>query len=87
MAAMRMAAMCRMAADVPPPTWFERALLVLLASASIGCTQVAAYDRGKLAHPTMTTKDLAGPAEAHVRAVHEGATGGAFEAGGGCGCN
>lgn len=59
----------------------------MLVLATTGCTHVAAYERGRLAHPTMTTSDLAGPAEAHVRAIHEGATGGSFEAGGGCGCN
>ena len=52
-----------------------------------GCGGVAAYDRGKLAHPTMVTGDLAGPGEEHMRAVQEGAMGGGFEAGGGCGCN
>ena len=56
----------------------------LLAS---GCVHVAAQDRGKLAHPTMTTSDLAGPGEVHVRAIQEGATGGGFAVGGGCGCN
>ena len=52
-----------------------------------GCTHVAAYDRAQLAHPTMTTSDLARTAEEHVRAVQEGAIGGGFSAGGGCGCN
>jgi hypothetical protein len=35
----------------------------------------------------MTTGDLAGAAESHARAIQEGATGGGFEVGGGCGCN
>jgi hypothetical protein len=52
-----------------------------------GCADVPVYARGKLAHPTMTTADLARPAEEHVRAVHEGAVGGGFTVGGGCGCN
>lgn len=52
-----------------------------------GCTPVAAYERGKLAHPSMSTSDIAGPGEEHVRAVHEGAIGGSVAAGGGCGCN
>jgi hypothetical protein len=73
---------------MPRPT---RVFFVLTALAglagSTGCTSVAAYERGRLAHRTMTTSDLAGPAEAHARAIHEGATGGGFEAGGGCGCN
>jgi hypothetical protein len=62
-------------------------LVLLVATMTTGCTAVAAYDRGRLAHRTMTTADLAGPAEAHARAIQEGATGGSFEAGGGCGCN
>jgi hypothetical protein len=52
-----------------------------------GCTHVAPYERGILAHPTMTTGDMAGPSEAHVRAVHEGAVGGGASAESGCGCN
>jgi hypothetical protein len=60
---------------------------VSVALAASACTPVPVYARGKLSHPTMTTADLAGPAEAHVRAVHEGAVGGGFEVGGGCGCN
>lgn len=52
-----------------------------------GCTRVAAYERGKLAHPTMVQSDPTGPSEAHVRAVQEGAIGGSLEAAGGCGCN
>ena len=64
-------------------------IAALLASllASTGCAPVAAYDRGRLAHPTMSTADVAGTAEAHVRTVHEGATGGSLGVGGGCGCN
>ncbi len=60
------------------------ALTLLLVS---GCTHVAPYERGKLAQPTMTTSDLAGPGEEHTRAIQEGATGGSFALGGGCGCN
>jgi len=51
-----------------------------------GCGHVAPYQRGKLAHPTMTMGDQ-GPAAAHVLAVHEGATGGGSLAESGCGCN
>jgi hypothetical protein len=61
--------------------------LLATASATVGCGAVPAYDRGRLAHPTMTTSDLDHPSEEHVRAVQEGATGGGFSAGGGCGCN
>jgi hypothetical protein len=53
----------------------------------MGCTHVAPYERGKLAGPTMTTSDLAGAGEEHVRYVQEGAVGGGTSAGGGCGCN
>jgi hypothetical protein len=52
-----------------------------------GCVHVAAYERGSLAHPTMTTADVASASEEHVRAVQEGAVGGGASAGGGCGCN
>jgi hypothetical protein len=51
------------------------------------CAHVAPYDRGQLAHPSMATNDLDGPAASHVRAVHEGATGGGSVAESGCGCN
>ena len=60
--------------------------LVLLSLVS-GCTHVAPYERGALAHPTMSAGDLTGPSEAHVRAVHEGAVGGGAAAESGCGCN
>lgn len=52
-----------------------------------GCTTVAPYERGKLAHPTMAAADLAGPGEQHLRAITEGAIGGSTGAGSGCGCN
>jgi hypothetical protein len=60
--------------------------LVLVAAASMGCTHVAPYERGRLANPMMTA-DLEGPAAAHVYDVHEGATGGGSPTAGGCGCN
>jgi len=71
---------------VPPLRFLALAALIATLLAT-GCAQVAPYDRGRLAHPTMTTSDLAGAGESHVRAVQEGAAGGGFEAGGGCGCN
>ncbi len=64
-----------------------RLALFVVMIMTTGCAAVAPYERGRLAHRTMTTSDLAGPAEAHARAIQEGATGGSFEAGGGCGCN
>jgi hypothetical protein len=60
-------------------------LVALLASAS-ACSHVAPYERGKLAHSTMTD-DFEGPAASHVLAVHEGATGGGPLSESGCGCN
>ena len=57
-----------------------------VALGAIGCTHVAPYERGKLAHPTMTGDDTS-PAAEHVYAVHEGATGGSSIGGAGCGCN
>lgn len=60
--------------------------LVMVALAS-GCAQISPYERGKLAHPTMGASDMSGYAESHVRAVQEGATGGASGSGSGCGCN
>jgi hypothetical protein len=65
--------------------WLSASLLVVLPLTA--CARVAPYDREKLAHPSMSTADVAGPAEGHVRFIHEGATGGVLGAGGGCGCN
>ena len=62
-------------------------LSVLLAAASIACAPVAPYERGTLAHPTMTPEDVAIGLDGHVRAVSEGASGGLSGGGGGCGCN
>lgn len=67
------------------PTFATFALLALPALA--GCTHVLPYQRSKLAHPTMTADDIAGPAESHMRSVQEGATGGSASAESGCGCN
>ncbi len=58
----------------------------LLATTIFGCTHVASYERGKLAHRSMTTDETSVAAE-HVYAVHEGATGGSSVGGSGCGCN
>ena len=64
---------------------FSLAALGLLTST--GCATVQPYERAKLAHPTMSAADLAGPGEEHLRAVQEGAIGGGTGAGSGCGCN
>lgn len=68
-------------------TPFAKVLMVLLGAAFAGCAHVPPYARERLAHPTMQLGDMAGAAEAHVNAVHEGATGGAAFASSGCGCN
>jgi hypothetical protein len=62
-------------------------LAVFLMSGVSGCARVPAYQRGRLAHPTMLLVDFAGPAESHVYAIQEGAIGGGSGAEGGCGCN
>lgn len=65
-----------------------RLIAAFLVAVSVsGCVHVAPYQRGALAHPTMTTEDVAFGVDAHVRAVSEGATGGLGGGGGGCGCN
>lgn len=66
------------------------ATLVALAFAAVtqtACVKVAPYERGTLAHPTMTTDDMSLGVDAHVRGVSEGASGGLGGGGGGCGCN
>jgi hypothetical protein len=60
--------------------------LVAFALACVGCTHVAPYDRGRLAHPTMT-QPMGSAAADHLHAVQEGATGGGTVAESGCGCN
>ena len=62
-------------------------LAFVVLSFGAGCTHVRPYERGKLAHPTMAPGSLAGAAESHMLAVHEGAVGGVEGAEGGCGCN
>ena len=59
-----------------------------LLSMTTGCVHVAPYERGTLAHPTMSADDPFKTALAeHVESVSEGATGGLGGGGGGCGCN
>ncbi len=63
------------------------AAAVAVASAT-GCASVAPYERGTLAHPTMSAEDpYTSAIDEHVRAVSEGAEGGLTGGGGGCGCN
>ncbi len=60
---------------------------VLALAGASGCAPVQPYERGKLAHPTMSAADMAGFGEGHLRAISEGATGGSGGTGSGCGCN
>jgi hypothetical protein len=62
-------------------------LVVVLGIAATGCEGVKAYQRGKLAHPTMSMEEPMSAAESHVYGIQEGAVGGVGGAGGGCGCN
>lgn len=61
--------------------------MIVALGAATGCSTVAPYERGKLAHPTMAASDMTGFGEAHLRAISEGATGGSGGTGSGCGCN
>ena len=63
------------------------AMTSLALATATGCARVAPYERGQLAHPTMTAEDISSGMEEHVRAVSEGAAGGLGGGGGGCGCN
>ena len=60
---------------------------VALVAFGSGCVKVAPYERGMLAHPTMTAEEISIGLDGHVRAVSEGAAGGLGGGGGGCGCN
>ncbi len=60
--------------------------VVAFASAT-GCARVMPYERGALAHPTMSSDDMASAIDEHVRQLSEGASGGVSGGGGGCGCN
>ncbi len=66
---------------------FTLTVVAIGLAATTGCATVQPYERAKLAHPTMSAADLAGPGEEHLRAVQEGAVGGGTGAGSGCGCN
>lgn len=63
------------------------AAVAAMALISSACANVAAYERGKLAHPTMAPGDADSVAREHVYAIQEGAMGGAVGASSGCGCN
>ena len=68
-------------------SWATSLVLGVLALSMASCTHVRPWERGKLAHPTMTGGNGPGPAEEHVYSVQEGATGGGASAESGCGCN
>jgi len=63
------------------------ALSLALAAALCGCARVAAYERGRLAHPSMSARQRMSAGQAHLYAIREGARGGSLGAGSGCGCN
>ena len=63
------------------------AVVATIGTLATGCVKVAPYQRGTLAHPSMTTEDLSTAIDGHVRGVSEGAAGGLSAGGGGCGCN
>jgi hypothetical protein len=60
--------------------------VALVALGAMACTHVAPYERGRLAHPTMT-QGVQSAAADHLHAVQEGAAGGGGVAESGCGCN
>lgn len=68
-----------------------KSLLILVTLLSgcyaAACAPVRAWEKQKLAHPTMTPGEISNGLDGHVRAVSEGATGGLSGGGGGCGCN
>lgn len=61
--------------------------VLVLGSALCGCTRVAAYERGRLAHPSMSARQRMSAGQSHLYAIREGARGGSLGAGSGCGCN
>jgi hypothetical protein len=69
----------------PSPQIVRLVACALLAALS-ACTHVAPYDRARLAYPSMTDS-YESAMSGHVRAVHEGASGGGSVAESGCGCN
>jgi len=64
-----------------------RLALLSIVVVLLACAGVKPYERGRLAHPSMSGDRLCGPSESHMQAVHEGATGGSMGAESGCGCN
>jgi len=67
--------------------WLLLAVLMLVGVPLTGCQRVAPYQRGRLAHPTMSEDYTSCRGREHVHAVHEGALGGSANPASGCGCN
>jgi hypothetical protein len=68
--------------------WPTPMVCIALLAAITGCTHVAPYQRGLLAHPAMSSEDpFTTELAEHVQDISEGATGGLSGGGGGCGCN
>ena len=65
------------------------ALLLLATAASTGCASVKAWQKERLADPTMSFADETRESarELHWIEAREGSTGGTGAAGGGCACN
>jgi hypothetical protein len=61
--------------------------LACLGIAVQACGNVAPYQRGKLAHPSMQPESGQSPGREHMQAVQEGASGGTESHASGCGCN
>jgi hypothetical protein len=61
--------------------------MILLALLATGCANVAPWERGRLAHPSMAPDARASVGREHMHAVQEGATGGAVTVESSCGCN
>jgi hypothetical protein len=78
---------CRVNVTMRHLSAFPLFILAVLALGAAGCAHVEAYQRGRLAHPTMNPESGTSPALEHVRAVHEGAIGGGAGPAAGCGCN
>ena len=78
---------CRLRRITVPVNVQRLVTITLLALGSSACSHVAAYERGRLAHPTMNPEDGTSAGLDHVRAVQEGATGGQIGVASGCGCN
>ena len=63
------------------------AVLIVATGLCAGCSYVAPYQRGRLAHRTLAPEHARSAARTHVHDVQEGAVGGTPGASSGCGCN